>query len=37
MAKLFVEISDQLHHKLKMDALKAKKTLKDYTIEKLEV
>ena len=36
MAKLIVEVPDQLHKKLKMDALKADKTLKEWVNEKLK-
>jgi len=35
MAKLIVDIPDDLHKKLKMDALRADMTLKDYVIKKL--
>lgn len=35
MAKLIVEIEDKLHKELKMAALRADKTLKDFVVERL--
>jgi len=36
MAKLIIDISDELHKKIKLQALKADKTLREFVTERLE-
>ena len=36
MARLIVDISDELHKKIKLQALKEDKTLREYVTERLE-